>query len=94
MSTIGIKELRTGIDAALRRVTDDGETIQIVSEGQIVAQLAPVDPPVSITPTADHDADAEDDATWAELMRLGEEISKHWPKGVSAVDAIRDQRRF
>ena len=25
---------------------------------------------------------------------LGKEISKHWPEGVSAVDAVREQRRW
>jgi hypothetical protein len=37
-------------------------------------------------------AKAPDDV-WARLNRLSAEISSHWPKGVSAVDAIRDVRR-
>lgn len=32
-------------------------------------------------------------AWWAEHDRLVEEIGAHWPEGVSAVDAIREQRR-
>jgi hypothetical protein len=36
---------------------------------------------------------AEDWAIWAEMHELAKEISAHWPAGVSAVEAVREQRR-
>ena len=99
MSTIGMKELRDDIEAVIRRVNADGETIEVAENGEIIALIVP--PPEasaaeSEAPVASerNNADEEHEAAWAELRRLGEEISKRWPKGVSAVDAIRDQRRF
>jgi hypothetical protein len=38
-------------------------------------------------------ATSEEERLWAEIDELAAEISKHWPKGVSAVDAVREQRR-
>jgi hypothetical protein len=32
-------------------------------------------------------------AVWSELDRLASEIGAAWPEGVSAVDAVREQRR-
>jgi hypothetical protein len=37
--------------------------------------------------------DEEWEKVWAEMDELAAEISKKWPKGVSAVDAVREQRR-
>lgn len=30
---------------------------------------------------------------WAAMDKLAEQITKEWPEGVSAVDAIKEQRR-
>ena len=37
--------------------------------------------------------DGEWKKIWAEMDELASEISKKWPKGVSAVEAVREQRR-
>ena len=94
MSTISIKELRGDIDSVLQRVTDEGETIEIVKDGQVVAQLVPVEPQESSsTPTDLEDAVAAHEAVWAELDRIGQRLSESWPPGLTAVDAIRAERR-
>jgi prevent-host-death family protein len=94
MSTIGIKELRGDIDSVLQRVTDEGETIEIVKDGQVVAQLVPVEPQErSSTSTDLEDAVAAHEAVWAELDRIGQRLSESWPPGLTAVDAIRAERR-
>jgi antitoxin (DNA-binding transcriptional repressor) of toxin-antitoxin stability system len=82
---ITIETLREATADILRRVREDGETFAVVDEGRVVAQITPpeIRPP-------DPDALA---AWWAEHDRIAAEISARWPKGVSAVDAIRDVRR-
>jgi hypothetical protein len=37
--------------------------------------------------------DAATAAIWNELERLGVEIGRRWPAGVSAAEAVRDDRR-
>jgi hypothetical protein len=36
---------------------------------------------------------AADEAVWADRNQLAAEIGAHWPQGVTAVDAIRQDRR-
>jgi antitoxin (DNA-binding transcriptional repressor) of toxin-antitoxin stability system len=91
MSTIGIKELRDEIDSVLHRVKDKGEVIEVTDEGEVVALIVPA--PGESVELSNEERDARDLEALARLKRLGEEISKHWPKDVSAVDAIRDVRR-
>ncbi len=92
MSIVGIEDLQEHAEDLLRRVAESGETIEIIHHGRVAARLVP---PVSLKPDEDARAerDANDLATWARLMRRGEEIGRTWPEGVSAVDAIRDVRR-
>jgi hypothetical protein len=37
--------------------------------------------------------DQEREAFWRRWNEIAEEINRFWPKGVSAVDAVREQRR-
>jgi hypothetical protein len=32
-------------------------------------------------------------AYWREIDELAKEVGKHWPKGMTAVEAVRGQRR-
>jgi len=58
----------------------------LTAEGQIVARVVPVKLwPTGISP--------EDAAILEELQQTGGELSKDWPKGVGAVDAVCEQRR-
>ena len=90
MASIGIDELHTRTSEILRRVREDGETIDVTDGGAVVARVVPVE--------SNRTGEWKDDrdATEAWLRRadgLSKEIGSLWPKGVSAVDAIRDVRR-
>jgi prevent-host-death family protein len=71
------EEERAQTEAALARLKEIGEE---------VSEHSPVDVVVE-------ERDARDREALNRLKQLGEEISARWPKGVSAVDAIRDVRR-
>ncbi len=86
MKTLGVRELKERISEILRLVEEEGETIEVTKRGEVVARLIPAR---RVTPSSEN---AEDDA-WTDLDRLSAEISAHWPKGLSAVDAVRDARR-
>jgi prevent-host-death family protein len=85
MLSVGIKELRDHASALVRKVREEGEIIEITYHGETVARIVPVQP---APPT-----NAEIDAMFTRLDALTAEISAHWPKGVSAEDAINDVRR-
>lgn len=85
MVTVGVRELKQQTSKILRRVREEGETIQITYRGELIARLVPVNPP---TPSAE-----EMSAIWADLDELTAEISAKWPEGVSAVEAVREVRR-
>lgn len=85
MASVGVRELREQTSAIVKRVQEQGETVDVTYRGRVVARLIPVDQPRP---------DPEALQAWLEEhRRLGEEISKVWPKGVSALDAVREQRR-
>lgn len=85
MRSVGVRELKTHASEILRGVRERGETVELTLHGRPIARLVPIQPA----------AENEDDwrSVWAEMDRLAEEISAHWPEGVSAVDAVRDVRR-
>jgi prevent-host-death family protein len=85
MPDIGIRELKENTSEVLRRVREEKATYRITYRGRVIAELAP---------TSDSDR-AHDDwkRIWAEMDETAAQISKKWPKGVSAVDAVREQRR-
>ena len=83
MISVGVRELKQQASELLRRVREGGETIEITYHGTPIARLVPVNP-----------LEGRDlSAAWADLDQLTAEISANWPVGVSAVDAVREQRR-
>jgi prevent-host-death family protein len=82
---IGIRELKEKTSEVLRRVREAKEAYTITYRGRAVARLLPVDRRIPRT--------KEEDGIWAEMDELAEEIGREWPAGVSAVDAVREQRR-
>jgi prevent-host-death family protein len=86
MTAVGVRELKARASEILRQVEEGGEPIEITKRGKVVARLVPAERP---RPTRE-----ELDAIWARRERLADEISKYWPEGVTAVDAVREQRRF
>jgi prevent-host-death family protein len=87
METVGVRELKQRTTQVLRRVREKKEKIQVTYRGKVVALLVPVSE--SERPAAS----AAESAAWADLDELAAEIGAHWPAGVSAVDAIRQDRR-
>ncbi len=83
MRTVGIRELKENTSEILRDV-QEGQIIDITSEGSAVARLIPVQPPAL--------SDGEVEAILDDLDSLAAEISARWPESVSAQDAIDDVR--
>jgi len=85
MPDIGVRELKENASEVLRRVREEKATYRITYRGRVIAELAP---------TADNEREHDDwERIWAEMDETAAQISKKWPKGVSAVDAVREQRR-
>ncbi len=84
METIGIRELKEQASEVFRRVRENGEVFEVTYHGRPIARLVPVT-------QGNPEATASD--FWARWDRLATEIGARWPEGVSAVDAVREQRR-
>jgi antitoxin (DNA-binding transcriptional repressor) of toxin-antitoxin stability system len=105
MMTIDVHELEAHIGEVLRRVREQGETVDVLDQGKVVVRLVPVqhpppDPEASRRAWADLrelaaeiSASLADEQTLESMDRLALEIGTHWPNGVSAVDAVREGRR-
>lgn len=85
MITMGVRELKNNLSSVLQRVRSDRETIDITHHGQTIARLVPVEPP---PPATD-----EIEALMADLATLAAEIGRQWPAGMSAVEAVAEERR-
>ena len=84
VSAIGVRELEEHTREVLRRVREGGEIIEVADSDGVIARIVPV--------KAVGDVEAFDD-WWEQIDHLAEEISKHWPEGVSAAEAVAEQRR-
>jgi len=82
MVTVGVRELKQQASELIRRVRERGDEIQVTLHGKVVARILPVAPAPEDTRQA-----------WDNLDRLASEIGKHWPKGVSAAEAVDEGRR-
>ena len=84
MGTVGVRELKEQTSQIVRRVREDRETIEVTYRGKIVARLVPADQPGT---------DGSDFARiWADMDRLAAEFGARWPEGLSAADAVSEQR--
>ena len=83
VTVVSVRDLHEQTEPIVRRVSEHGETIDIVDRGRVLARLTPPRPvpPEQLA------------AIRAERQRLAEEIAAHWPEDVSVDDAIRDIRR-
>ncbi len=84
MTEIGIRELKQRTSEILRHVREEKETISITYRGRVVARLVPVDKAGKR---------ARDNQVWTDMDELAAEIGARWPVGVTAVEAVREQRR-
>lgn len=85
MRSVGIRELKTETSEVLRRVREQGETIQVTHRGKPVALLVPFVEPES--PEYDYDR------FWTNLDRLAAEIGVNVSEGSSAADVVKGMRR-
>jgi prevent-host-death family protein len=85
MRSIGIRELKAQTSKIVREVRERKEPVAVTYRGRVVARLVPTDPAQA----------PEDDRArfWAEWDELAAEIADHWPQGVSATEAVNEQRR-
>jgi prevent-host-death family protein len=84
MTAVSVRELIQHTSEILRRVREEGETIDITYYGETVARLVPVVLPAP--------PEEELVAYWATADQLAAEIGARWPKGMSAVDALKEDR--
>ncbi len=85
MRSVGVRELKAHASEILRLVRERGETVELTFHGRAVARLIPVVPAGRPEP--------EWASVWTEMDRLAEEIGARWPAGLSAEDAVREDRR-
>ena len=85
MAAVGVRELKERTSQVLRRVQESGEEVEITRRGRVVAWLIPAPP--------ERPRRAASAAAWATLDRLTAEIGARWPKGRSALKAVREGRR-
>jgi len=88
MKSVGVRELKNRATQIVREVRESQAEYVVTVDGEPVAVLRPF---------TNQDVDAHRTAEvqeWIdELKALAAEIGKSWPKEVSAVDAVREQRR-
>ena len=85
MTEVGIRELKTQASDIIRRVRDDNETFVVTYRGRPVAKLEPLEDPETTRYRTRE--------VLAEMDRIAETVTKYWPSGVSAVDAVSQDRR-
>ena len=84
METIGVRELKERASEIMRRVRDDGDVFEVSYRGRVIARLVPVTQPETKTGSTDFTEN------WEQLTKA---IGDRWPKGLSAIDAVREGRR-
>jgi prevent-host-death family protein len=84
MSEIGVRELKLHASDILRRVREDNESFEVTYRGHVVARLVPA---------REGRKNFDEAAFWRDVDELAEEIGAHWPEGVTAAEAVAEQRR-
>jgi antitoxin (DNA-binding transcriptional repressor) of toxin-antitoxin stability system len=83
MLTVGIRELKQRASELIHLVHESGNEIQITYRGKVVALLIPV-----TRSTIQNETQA-----WTEIDNLAAEIGARWPTGISAAEAVAENRR-
>jgi len=84
--TVGLRELRADLTSILRRVSEDGEVVDVTRHGRAIARIVPVLPRA--------EADEALSAIWTDMDRLAGEIGRHWkPETMSGPQAVNASRR-
>ena len=85
MKSVGVRELKAHASEILRGVRERGEMIELTFHGRAIALLVPIE--------AKRRDDTDWHELWADMDRLAEEIAAYWPEGVSAAEAVAEDRR-
>lgn len=85
MERIDIREWKTRGSEVMRRIREEGASYELTLRGEVLARLE--------GGAAGEERRRRSLEILAEMEELAAEISEVWPKGVSAVDAVREQRR-
>ncbi len=86
--TVGIKEFKNQATQLLRHVREEKTEVIVTHDGEPVAVLRPFQD--------EDNAKSRGERLKAAMVRadvLAEKIAKDWPEGVSAADAVAEQRR-
>ena len=86
--TVGIKEFKNQATQLLRHVREEKTEVIVTHDGEPVAVLRPFQ--------EEDNAKSRGERLKAAMVRadvLAEKIAKDWPEGVSAADAVAEQRR-
>lgn len=86
MTTVGIRELKRNTSDILWRVRELGKPVEVTYRGVMVARIVPLTRRRRPDPNRSR-------AVWADIDRIAKQVSARWPKRVSAVRAVREQRR-
>ena len=84
MTTVGIRELKQQASELIRQVREEGKEISVTYRGEVVAVLVPV---------RRRSRTEEEAQAWAEIDLLAAAIGASWPEGVSAAEAIEEERQ-
>ena len=87
MREIGVRELKTKASEIMRSVRKRHARYIITYRGRPVGLLSPLEDQGASRATSD------ESAAWDELTRLGQEIGRGWPAGVSSADVLSEMRR-
>jgi prevent-host-death family protein len=83
MLRVGVRVLKAKTSEILRRVRDDGETVEVQHRGEPIAHIVPIE----------RHPQQDLEVFWASWERLEREIGANWPDGVGAAEAIAEDRR-
>lgn len=87
VSIIDVHELKENADEILRRVSEDGETIEVLDGNHVIARVVPpIATRITLTP-------AQRQEILERHRQLAEDIGRAWKDDVSAVDAVAEMRR-
>ena len=87
MREIGVRELKVKASEIMRSVRTLRARYIITYRGRPVGLLSPLED------QAPNRAAYGEPAAWDELTRLGQEIGRGWPVGVSSADVLSEMRR-
>ena len=85
MPEIGIRELKKRASEILRNVRQRKIRYVITDRGRPVGLLSPIEEQTT-------DGLPTGTAAWDELTRLGLEIARGWPRGISSADVLSEMR--